>query len=222
MKVADLFEDNLPAQQRVEQGIKAQKLVAKELKKLFGDDFELVSYAGASSTAPDLVANIHGNRTQFEIKNRTTLNTKITLYDRRLGRGEKDSKFDAFARGYSDGDARNFTELMDTVRASEGHAYGWPGDEGVTNLSGKFARVTNNPKVKTQMRRILIDKLKNSGDDYYVIVTNGKIAFYDIGDANKILDAAKLPNIKNVYVDTYGGADPKNRARLGIKVTLSK
>ena len=68
MKVQDLFEDSMALQQRVQAGINAQKLVIAKLEKDFGDDFELISTAGASSTAPDVVANISGHRTQFEIK----------------------------------------------------------------------------------------------------------------------------------------------------------
>ena len=68
MKITEILcEDPQP---RVTQGMATQNVVAAYLQSKLGDDFEFVSQAPASSTAPDLVANIHGTKTQVEIKGR--------------------------------------------------------------------------------------------------------------------------------------------------------
>jgi hypothetical protein len=128
---------------------------------------------------------------------------------------------DAFARALSNGQARNFEQYVDQLR-QQNPAYGWPSDNGVTAKAGKFYVATEDPRVKTIMRRYLMQHLKDNNDDYFVIhtVSNGQTDVYDTGSTNDELPAPRIPNIRRVEVGTYGTAGNPNTLRMAIKVNF--
>ena len=220
MKINELFEQ---AQPRVKSGSKAQAAVINHLQDVFGNDFEFVSQAKPSSKAPDLVANIHGIKTQFEVKGRGTAGGTVKLYEARIKRGQRDPLLDSFARAHSDGAAKTFEEYIDLLRKGN-PAIGFPGDEGVTAKAGKIYVGTANSNVKTIMRRHLMKVLKEGADDYFAIYTaaSARTDIYDTGSSNSELQAPRIPNIRRVVLVTYGSAGTSGQIRLAIKVNFIK
>lgn len=221
MKISELLCEL--AQPRVKSGSKAQSAVINHLQDVFGDDFELVSQAKPSSKAPDLVTNIHGVKTQFEVKGRGTEGGTVKLYEARIKRGQRDPLLDSFARAHSEGKARTFEEYIDLLRKGN-PAIGFPGDEGVTAKAGKIYVGTDNSNVRTLMRRHLMKILKEGDDDYFAIYTaaTGRTDIYDSGSSNSELQAPRIPNIRRVVLGTYGSAGTAGQIRLAIKVNFTK
>lgn len=227
MKLSQLLEAKSTAP-RVETGIEAQQMFIEYLKKTYGDDFKLISTAGKSQKDPDVVAEIQGHRIQFEVKNRDNPAGTVKLYEKSLAANTKNVMFDVFARAYSDGKARNFTQLVELMREQD-TKYGWPGMEGVEAKSGRFYIRTDNTKVRSNLRRQLVTMMNQSGDDYFVIIdrNTGEPHIYDIGSGDDVIQAAKMPSIKNVIVDSYGSGHLSKKtgqyaARLAIKAVFSK
>lgn len=220
MKINEICE---LAQPRVTIGANAQAAVINHLQNTLGSDFEFISQAEPSSKAPDLVATIHGTKTQFEIKGREAAGSSVKLYETRISRGEKDPTLDSFIRAYTNGKAKTFEQYIDGMRRVDS-AIGWPDDEGVTAKAGKFYIGTADPAVRTSTRRRLMSHLHETHDDYFVIYTrgNGQVDIYDTGSANKELAAPKVPNIRRVEAGTYGSAGTEGKMRIAIKVNFTK
>lgn len=219
-----LTEDLQEAPQpRVTHGMEAQAAVIKMLEAEYGNAFELISVAPPSSNAPDIVANLHGKRTQFEVKGRLEPGSTVKLYETRIRRGEKDATLDSFVRAYTNGKASTFEQYIDGMRKLDS-TIGWPSDEDVTAKAGKFYIGTDDPAVRTTLRRRLMTQLHESHDDYFVIYTrgNGQVDIYDTGSSNNELPAPKVPNIRRVQAGTYGSAGTEGTMRVAIKVNFSK
>lgn len=220
MRINEVVEGIQP---RVRTGNYAQGIVIEHLKQLYGDDFELVSTAKASSNAPDIVAMINGKKTQLEIKGRRTPGGTVKIYEARIKRGGRDRLFDAFARAHSNGKARTFEQYIDLLRETN-PAIGFPGDEGVTAKAGKFHIGTDDSKIRTLVRRHLMDHLRAASDDYFVIYTdsNNQIKIFDTGSVNNAIQVPKIPNIRRVELSTYGAAGTAGTYRLALKVNFTK
>jgi hypothetical protein len=215
----EIYEGNQP---RVEKGVEAQNAVITHLEHEFGNDFELISQAGRSSKAPDIVSKIHGVPTQIEVKGRTNPNSTVKIYEKSIKRGQRDRVLDAFARAHSNGTAKTFEDYVDLLR-KENRAVGFPGDPGVTAKAGKFYVPATDPKTRSLMRKYIMDTLKNNDDDYFAIHTfnTGETDMFDTGSTNHEVQAGKLPNIRVVRAETYGSAY-KGAMRIAIKVIFQR
>ena len=211
-------------QPRVKKGMNTQEAVVSYLRDLLGEDFKLISVAKPSSYAPDLEAEIHGVKTQIEIKGRDSKANPVKIYEKRVERGEDDPIINAFIRAYTNGKAKNLDHYIDVMRKKVDDSIGYPTDEGVTAPAGKLYVATDDSKVRNIMRRYLMDHLKGNNDDYFVIYTRstGDIELYDTGSANSELSAPRVPNIRRVILETYGSAGTPGKMRLAIKVQFAK
>ena len=221
MKVQELYEGGGSSDAARLKALAAQDAVVNHLEHEFGSDFELISTAGRSSKAPDIVSKIHGLPTQIEVKNRANKNAPVTVYEKSIKRGQRDRVLDAFARAHSGGVSKTFEDFVDLLR-KDNPAIGFPGDAGVTK-SGKFYVPAEDAKTRTMMRKYIMDTMKNNSDDYFAIHTfNDNVTeLYDIGSTNHEVPAKKLPNIRVVRAETYGGAY-KGAMRIAIKVIFQR
>jgi len=220
MKINEICETPQP---RIMSGSNAQGAVIAHLQNALGTDFEFISQAEPSSKAADLVANIHGTKTQFEIKGRATPSGTVKLYETRISRGDKDPTLDSFIRAYTNGKAKTFEQYVDGMRKIDS-SYGWPDDEDVIAKAGKFYIGTDDPAARTTVRRRLMTHLHETHDDYFVIYTasTGQVDIYDTGSSNKELTAPKVPNIRRVEIGTYGSAGTEGKMRMAVKVNFVK
>lgn len=211
-------------QPRVKKGMNTQEAVVAYLQAQLGDDFKFISAAKASSYAPDLIAEIHGVKTQIEIKGRDSKANPVKIYEKRVERGENDPVINAFIKAYTNGKAKNLDHFIDVMRKKVDDSIGYPTDEGVSAPAGKLYVATDDGKVRNTMRRYLMDHLHSNNDDYFVIYTRatGDIELYDTGSANNELPAPRVPNIRRVILETYGSAGTPGKMRLAIKVQFAK
>jgi len=208
-------------QQRVSRGSEAQQHIEEYLTNKFGKQYKLVSTAPPSSKKPDLVANINGKLVQFEIKGRANPNAFIKLYERSVGRDDNDKTLNAFARNYTDGKITSFTELVDATNGKSSK-FGFPGDKGVAK-SGSVYFSTDEPAHLSKMRKYILQSLRDNGDEYFAVYNRGThtVDYFYTGLGPNPLKAKRIPNFKQMVVDTYGGAY-KNKMRVGIKVKLAR
>lgn len=228
MKLADIFEAVDVDQARLKKGLEAQNLVVDFLTGEYGDDFELISVAGRNKKSPDIIGNLHGHRTQFEVKLRDKNTDPVTLYDTMVPRGGRDPMLDAFARAESGGEARTFTDLIDIKRQTD-PTRGWPGDSPEVPKTGGIFFSSTNPKTIEVVRRRLMNHLKTNHDDYFVIATRntGAIDIYDVGTTHPEIQAPRIPIIRRIVVKTYGGGHHSKttgqyNARVTVKAVFAK
>lgn len=213
---------------RVAKGIRSQEYVVDHFKGEYGDDFEVISVAGRSQKSPDIVANLHGHKTIFEVKLRDRVTDPVTLYEVMLPRGGRDPMLDAFARAESGGKAKTFTDFVDLARKTD-PSRGWPGDHAdVPATGGIFFSSTDATTIDT-IRRRLMSILQANHNDYFVITTanTGRVDVYDVGTTNPTLKAPRLPNISRIIVKTYGAGYLSKKtglygARIAVKAVFAK
>lgn len=225
MKVCHLLEKYVEGrannEARVSHGMNAQELIIHKLQEQFGDRFKFISTAGRSSQVADIIGEIDGVRYQFEVKSRADKNGVMTLYTKTMWPNQRDALMDAFSNSFSNGKARNFTELME-LQKQEKPGSGWPGDEG-SPKSGAVNIRADDRKIISRVRRQLMRYLTASDDDYFVVVTRntGDVNFYKLGTSKpNVLEAPNLPILKRVIMKTDGGAD-KGGMRVAVKVQLA-
>lgn len=219
MKINEILIEQ--AQKRVYQGSEAQQIIEQHLSEWFGDEYQLISIAKPASHEPDLVAEIGGERIQFEIKSRDAKSGMIKMYEKSIGRDERDRNFDLIAKYYSGGELKTFTQLVDHLRETHPQ-YGFPGDEGA-GKSGSIWLKIDQQDVITKIRPYLLAPLRNDGNQYFAVFdqASGKVSTFHTGLEPNVLGAPRIPNIAAVAIDTYGG-QYKGRMRAAIKVRFRR
>jgi len=207
-------------QMRVNKGAAAQQHIENDLSRMFGKKYKFISTAPPPSKNPDLVVNIDNKQIQFEIKSRKNKTSAIKLYERSIGRNDSDRVLDALARFVTKGKSKTFTELVDSLKSKNGKKFGFPGDEGVAK-SGSVYFESLDRDVLSNIRRYIIQSLREKGDQYFVVFNSDDqtLNYYHTGTGSNPLQSGRIPNFKKLIVDTYGGAY-KGKMRAGIKVVL--
>lgn len=211
-------------QTRMHTGASSQEVVAAKVVELFGTDrVSPVSTAKTGSTVADVILKIDRATVQFEVKGTRSTTGPITFFDRSMRRGTRNELLDDFAKILSNGESKNFTELVDSYREKD-QTIGFPGDEGV-GKSGKLPsefRVTDSALL-SKFRKELLDHFKDGNDNYFVIHnrTSDEVDIYHTGHKSNPLKAPILPDLKQFDVRTYGGPSA-GAMRVGLKIKLGK
>lgn len=228
MKLSEILETVDVDQARIKKGLNAQDVVAEYLADEYGEDWELTAKAGRNQKSPDIIGDLHGHRTQFEVKLRDKPTDPVTLYDTMIPRGGRDPVLDAFARAETNGEAKTYTEFVDKRREID-PSRGWPGDHPTVPKTGGMSFSSTNPKTIQVIRRRLMDQLKANNDDYFVIVTGNTttVDIYDVGSTHPEIQAPRIPNIRRIVVKTYGGGRVSDKtglynARITVKAVFGK
>ena len=209
-------------QPRVNKGLQAQESIHQYLESYYGNDFEFIEAAKASKKSGDLIANIHGIKTQVEIKRRDTKSSPIKLYEKLIARGQPDAILDEYARLTSSDKCGTFTELIDLVR-QDNTAVGFPGDSGVNTKSGKCYMTTDCCYTKESIHNTLLTLLSKQQDDLFAVWTHKcqTADIYDLNSQNLYTTYPALPKFDKIVVKTYGGSY-KSSMRIAIKVVLAR
>ena len=219
IRISKVTKPSGNAQTRVAMGAEAQK-IAQDTVFILSRSLELeclyVSSASPGSTAPDLVMQIHGETSQFEIKGTSSPSAFITLFDKSARRENVPPMLDRFVAplGYS-----MFVDLVDAEREHD-TSVGFSGDVGAPK-SGKMPNALHikDESILEQYHAAILDHFADGGDNYFSIhnrVASTTEIFYT-GYGNNVLQAPLVPPLKELRIQTYGG--PSNGAtRIGMKV----
>ena len=224
MHLVEVFDTTkaLNTQSRLSLGSSAQMTIRRELKKRFGDEMRVVSFASAGSKHPDLIVDIKGKRIQIEIKGRTSSNSHITMFDTSVRRGEPNALLDELAYVITNGKIQSFEGLIDMYR-QKNPAVGFPGDEG-TPRSGKLPPELRsiNAKFLEPVYLHILNHFHESGDNYFALYNRDTrdVEMYYTGVGPNVLRAPQFPHLSKLIVDTYGAAY-EGAMRVALKVKLA-
>lgn len=212
------MSDSKP-QSRVIAGHAGQQAVISHLASTYGDQFILVSTSVPSSRAPDIIAEVQGNRIQIEVKSQSSSKSLLTLIDKSIRRGQGHGIFDEIALNHPLVSATTFEQLIDHYRG-ENQSVGFPGDDGCPK-SGKIPpeiSMIDHPLSLVNIRQRLLEKLTSNGDNYLAIVNHdGTIKLMWTSHGDNHLVAPIIPLVKRAKLDTYGGSY-SGAMRVALKV----
>jgi hypothetical protein len=228
-----LFEANNPfpllvegweedEQTRIDTGAAAQIFVVRDFRRKFPSS-TVTFQAPRGSQKTDIIMTMkNGEEVHIEVK---VAGARITAYDRSIRRGETDAMLDWAASTLPNNKLKlSFTQLMDEVRKQDKRV-GFPGDPGVAKSGKVPAFPLKGAAVLGQLRKQLMDRYKDKGDNYLALVVPGsnQVKYYYIsGPFLRALHADKFPTLSRAQFDTYGW-DPKSgdAVRAAIKVFIS-
>lgn len=210
-------------QARVGQGAEAQHEVFRYIKRLIRDripgvTIKFISLSAPGSQEPDIVIEVNGKRIQFEVKHRTGFGSLVTVFNKFVRRGETNNPINNIVKLMT-GRPLTFEKLID-IRRKKDKSQGFPGDEGVVNISGKFSPLTvdkDSPKMKL-LTDYLLPLFTSSGDNYFVLHYGSKnVKMFFTGEGENILDMPTLDSFDLVKLDTYG-TGYNGAIRMAVKV----
>lgn len=218
------------AQNRVASGSASQKAVADAVQNIAFEhdyDYKFISMARPGSNAPDLICEVDGHKTQFEIKGAGSDNAPITFFDKSVSRIRKTPKIiDDISKLFATHCKlklikKDFVSVIDYFRA-ENNEFGFPGDDGAPK-SGKippFFTTTSRPLL-LKLHKLILRHFAEGGDNYFVINnrSNNTFKFYYTEYGQNILHLKDLPEFSSFSLATYGGAS-SGSMRAGLKIKL--
>lgn len=215
MKLIELFE---AVQPRVSRGDKAQQNVDAYLQDYFGDRYKSRAIAEKFKKHGDIVATLDGEEIQIEVKRRKNVTSPIKMYEKMIGRDQPDQTLDAVARSYGYVD---FTDMVEGLR-QENPRIGFPGDKGTPKSGSIYVSITERP-VLSKIRQYILKSLREGGDHYFAIYNadDKSTSIFHTGLGSNPMGAPRLPNIRQIVLDTYGGGY-KNKMRAGLKITFNR
>lgn len=221
---------------RVQQGTLAQDSVVKCLRNVLGDRLQVLSVASTGATssqgACDVLITIDGKRTyQLEVKSsKAGLGAVITLYDRTVSRTKPIAEIDQYVAAITGKKNDTLAKYVDRQRKKD-QTQGYPGDVGVTNVSGKVTqlRIDRTHPNMANVYELVKQHFQANGDDYLVVhVSDTEIEFFRVDEkqppiTKDLNDPLPLPAF--IELRTYGSARPgKNgidgRMRIAVKIRL--
>lgn len=230
MKLVDLLEATSPdaqsgqLQNRVQAGTTNQQMVANDLVNRFG--MEVTYIAPPSSTKPDIVGIINGQRVQFEVKGRQPGKWNSAFDVRVSSTGEiahakSQTNLDLVHKALQIITDGKFDDMVSHVEATRkgDPKYGLAGMPGVA-ASGKIdfnAQPRHLPELVNMMRANWHEKK----DDYVASVVGDKITYYNITGKRLIPGARRTMRLTSAGIKTTSGASSSKElgpmTRIGLK-----
>jgi hypothetical protein len=229
-----------PVKHRVLAGLSSQEVVAEYLRAVareLGYRTRHVSSAAFGQKHNDVVLSVGGLKFGVEVKG-TNGNKPISMFDKSVRRRSVPTEIDrivaALVESISIGGAnlgkllsvnsygKGFLDVMDFYRDKVDSTIGLAEDKNSTS-SGKLPRdfITRDPAVCAAARRLILENLKSGGDTYFAVhdKNTDAVRYWYTGHGTNVLSAPRLPPLKEVGLDTYGGAS-MGATRIALKIRL--
>lgn len=227
--------------ERVLKGLSSQDAVASYIfaeARDLGFRARIMSKAKFGQKGNDVVISIDGMKYNIEVKGTAGANKPISMFDKSVRRRnvprEIDKITEAFASVISVGGASlnrlmqvnsyqtGFLGVMDFYRDKIDPAIGLAEDAN-SPPSGKIPRdfISRDTSVCTAARNIILANLKAGEDTYFAVHDKGTddVRFWYTGYGTNVLQAKRFPSIKEIALDTYGGAS-LGATRIALKIRI--
>lgn len=117
-----------------------------------------------------------------------------------------------------------FEGVIDFYQNFVNSRFGFCQDRGDVPKSGKLPSdfITKEKRLTDQIRDNIVEHLKDSGDDYFVLYnsSNSEIKIYSVNDKFNPLGAPSFPEVSEAKLATYGGCSA-GATRVGFKIRLN-
>lgn len=226
---------------RVLKGLSSQDAVSHYLYAVardLGHRTRVMSKAKYGQKGNDVIISIDGLKVGIEVKGAAGRNSPISMFDKSVRRRnvpkEIDMMAEAFAQVISIGGAhlsrlmdmhaygRGFLGVLDFYRDRIDGAIGLAEDKNSPS-SGKIPRdfISKEPTVCSAARSIILQNLKSGEDTYFAVhdKSTDDVRYWYTGYGTNILNAPRFPTIREIALDTYGGAS-MGATRIALKIRI--
>ncbi len=226
---------------RVWAGMSSQKVVAHYLvaeAEELGYRAKFLSAAAFGQKKNDVMLTVNGSKLSVEVKGMSGPKAAIAMFDKSVRRRnvpqEIDKLAEAFAAIISVGGTtlaqlleknsygRGFLGALDFYKDHMDGAIGLAEDKN-SPPSGKIPRdfISKDPRICQAARSIVLANLKDGGDTYFAVhdKSDDSVRFWYTGYGTNILDAPRFPTLKEIALDTYGGAS-LGATRIALKIRI--